>query len=323
MSETVEQTTLRDTLTEQFDNLETPSTEPAVETQSEQRARDEAGRFASKTEPEAQAEVSPVEAKPRPPRPSSWKKDYESHWETLDPSLAEYIHQRESEYAKGVSTYKQEAERAKDLNEAMAQFMPDLQQHNINPKDWISNLGNAHRTLAKGTQEQKLQMFARLAQDYQIDLNPLLGRPADPQYQTLAQELSQIKNWVENTTRQQQEAETQMYMSEIQKFASDTENYPHFEQAKETMAGLLQAGLAEDLKSAYDKATRFNDDIWQAEVARKQQADDSKRQEAAKSARSRAVSVKTATPSGAVSSGKTDRRSILADQLDSASGGRL
>jgi len=38
-----------------------------------------------------------------------------------------------------------------------------LQENNIAPQQWISNLGTAHKTLALGSPQEKLQMFAQLA----------------------------------------------------------------------------------------------------------------------------------------------------------------
>src|SRR3990167_10909003 len=101
-----------------------------------ERLRDEKGRFAE-GKAEGKAEVKPVPQAQTPvpavakvPRPSSWKKDYWEHWDKLDPSVAAYINQRESEYAKGVSTYKQEWDSAKPLLDAVAPFLPTLQAHN-------------------------------------------------------------------------------------------------------------------------------------------------------------------------------------------------
>jgi hypothetical protein len=333
------QTTLRDTLAEQFDALEGDSGNQAVtqatqespnlqgsvsenETASQaQRARDEAGRFAKKQEEPPLSAAEP--AKARPPRPSSWKKDYEAQWETLDPSLAEYIHQRESEYAKGVSTYRDEALRAKDLQDAMAPFMADLQQHNIAPAQWISNLGNAHKTLAMGSPQQKAQMFAKLAQDYGIDLGMFTGQQQDPRIAQMAQELNDLRAQVGNTTKAWQQREQNEILAHINQFASNKEAHPHYEQVKDVMAQLLESGIAPDLETAYAKAVRLSDDAWQAEQARQQQAQEAKLKEAAAAARSRAVSPKTATPSGAVTTGAKDRRSQIAELVEAAGTGRV
>ena len=66
------------------------------------------------------------------------------------------------------------------------------------------------------------------------------------------------------------------------------------------MAQLLEAGAAQDLKSAYDKAIRLHDDIWDADQSAKQAnalkaAQEAQTRQVAK-AKAAAVSPKTATP---------------------------
>ena len=110
-------------------------------------------------------------------------------------------------------------------------------------------------------------------------------------------------------------------MSEIERFKGDVEKHPHFEAVREQMAQLLENGLAPDLETAYAKAVRLNDEVWQSEQDRlleqtKQAA--IKAQQVAK-AKSVAVSPKSVTPSGKVlSAEKKDRKSILAEQLGMA-----
>ncbi len=264
MSDTDSQITLRETIAQAVEENEP---EQQVEQQQEQaqdqepsasleRARDEAGKFAKQTQQE------PIEqqAQTIKPRPSSWKKDYEEHWTKLDPTLQDYINQREQDYAKGVSTYKQNWDQAAPIYEAMQPFMPLLQQHNIAPQQWISNLGNAHKTLASGSADEKLQMFAKLANDYGVPLGALTGQQHDPQFSLLSQELNQIKNqWSQFQTEREKQAQHEL-QTQISSFQ---EKAPYFEQVRETMAGLLQSGMAQDLQTAYDKAIRLNDDVWQ------------------------------------------------------------
>ena len=85
------------------------------------------------------------------------------------------------------------------------------------------------------------------------------------------------------------------------------------------MAQLLELGKAQDLETAYKKAVRMNDEVWQLEQERllkdaKQAA--IKAQQVAK-AKAAAVSPKSVTPSGKVTEpgDKKDRKSILMAQL--------
>lgn len=354
-----EQTTLRGALESAFDNvdtgaIETTTTErtvealrteaPPVETAEEKRARDEQGRFARQEALEAKAPAAPV-APPVPPpvdeiqKPTTWKKEYLPMWDKLaagQPLTVEeakaflkYQNQRETEYKTGVSTYKQEAERARELHGAIEPFMPLLQQHNINPSQWIGNLGRAHQALALGTPEQKLQVFAKLAQDYGVPLQAVgsvsQGQEIDPNVMGLMQQIQQLQGQVKTVASWREKEEQGRTAQAIAELQNDAENYPHFEEAKPMMAQLLESGLAQDLKTAYAKAIRMDDAIWQKEQARQSQAAQSQAEQRAAVAKAKAaaVSVKTATPSGTnAGAGAKDRRSILSEQLDAA-GGRV
>ena len=322
------ETTLRDTLSEALENYEaTPepvvNADPVVtetETEKADRLRDEAGRFAKKPEEEIQADPAPVvEEKPKTPRPSSWKKDYEQDWEVLPDRIREYINEREGQYAKGVSTYKNQWDQAQPIYEAVAPFIPELQQYGIQPGQWIQNLGNAHRTLALGSPEQKLEMFSKLANEYGVPLQALTGQPHDPQFSMLAQELNQIKNQWNSFQTQQQQAEQAALNAEIAKFA---ESAPHFESVKPTMAQLLQSGVATDLKTAYDKAIRLHDDLWNQQQAEHAKAEEAKRLADLAAKKAKAVSPKSASPTGSMNagSGKKSLRDQLSESMESMSG---
>ena len=293
---------LRDTI-ESAIIEETPlaSTETALETPKSDRVRDDSGKFAKTSTADDndfgfEAESAPIETKPRP---SSWKKDYEEQWGNLDPTLQDYIGQREADYAKGVSTYKNQWDSAAPLMQAIEPFMPLLQQNNIEPSTWISNLGKAHATLAMGSPEQKMQMFAQLANDYGVSLNGLTGQGSDPQFAMMAQELNQVKNQWNQFQSQQERLEQNQLQNEITSFQNDK---PYFEEVRETMAGLLQAGMADDLQTAYDKAIRLQDGVFQkvqAEQANKSEAD---RHAKVAQAKAKALSPKSATPTASMSS---------------------
>lgn len=323
-----EQATLRDTLEASFDAV---AEQPDTAEEKEQRARDEAGRFAKAEE--AKIAAPPASSSPAPavppapevaapkPRPSSWKKDFDPHWEKFDPTVQDYILQREREYANGVSTYKSEAENARQLNEAIAPFLPNLQKHGMEPTQWIKALGTAHEALALGSPQQKVQTFATLLNQYGVDPQHLFQMLSgqQPQFQQPQNipppDIERIVE--EKLTQKEVNQEYQRFIAEAK------EKYPHFEAVKETMAGLLQAELAQDYKSAYEAALRHprHADIFEAiqKQEREQMEAQAKAEAAAKvsSARGRAVSVKSSTPSGTTttSANKSLRESLM-DSFD-------
>ena len=282
---------------------------------------------------EAAEEVKPIS------RPSTWKKEYVQIWDKMEKGeqiskedfvkFAEYANQRESEYKKGVSTYKAEADRARGYEEAIAPFIPELQAQNISPAAWINNLGRAHMILTKAPYEQKVQMFHRLAQDYGIQLDGESVAPIqqDAYTQQLMNQLNQVNQEVSSIKSRFQMEENQRLTNEIDKYRSDVEKYPHFDVVREEMAQLLELGKAQDLDTAYKKAVRMNDEVWQLEQEKllkdaKQAA--IKAQQVAK-AKAAAVSPKSTTPSGRViePGDKKDRRSLIAEQLGEATSRRV
>lgn len=341
-------TTLRDALTESFEQSEAgtlgtpaettinaePSQEAAAltgETQDEREARlrDGRGRFAkAEDKPQGQQKTAPAASTgPRKP-PSSWKKDYWQHWEKIgtNPELAplqDYLEQREAEYSKGVSTYKSQWDQVAPVHEAMQQFMPELQRHNISPAQWITNLGSAHRALALGNPEQKLQMFAKLAVDYGIPLQALLqGGRVDPQNVQLMQTVSQLSQKMNSWESQQKQTEDAALQQHVREFAKDK---PHFEALRPTMARLLESGVVTDLKSAYEKAIRLDDDIWQQEQASQADRQRQERQQELDRKRRAAASPRSSSPTGPVTQGgaKKGLRDQLSDAFETVESGRF
>jgi len=283
---------------------------------------------------EAAEEVKPVT------RPSTWKKEYVQIWDKMEAGeqiskedfvkFAEYANQRESEYKKGVSTYKAEADRARSYEEAIAPFVSELQAQNISPAAWINNLGRAHMILSKAPMQQKVEMFQRLASDYGIQFNGesvAQAQQLDPYTQQLMNQLNQVNQEVSSIKSRFQQEEENRLNHEIQKFSSNVEKFPHFDVVREEMAQLLELGKAQDLETAYKKAVRMNDEVWALEQDRllkdaKQAATKAQQVQKAKAA---AVSPKSVTPSGKVSDAgdKKDRRSLIAEQLGTAMSSRV
>ena len=325
---------------------ENASEETSVE---ESNDRDEKGRFKAQEASSSQdsveesdmvgqdSNVSDEEIK----RPTTWKKEYVDVWNKMQEGkpldkaefakFAEYANQRESEYKKGVSAYKAEADNARELTQAIGPFIPELQKHGIHPAAWINNLGRAHYTLANGSYEQKIQMFHRLAQDYGVQLNQdALQMPeqayVDPYQQQLMQQLQATQQQVAQLSQIREQEENARLNQEIQRVSSDRERFPHFEMVREDMAQLLERGLAPNLETAYAKAVRMNDEAYKLEqekLLKSANTQASKAQQVAK-AKATAVSPRSVTPSGQVSkSDAKDRRSLLMANLADAEGGRV
>jgi hypothetical protein len=274
-------------------------------------------------------------------RPTTWKKEYVEVWNKMQEGkpldkaefakFAEYANQRESEYKKGVSAYKAEADNARQLTEAIGPYIPELQAQGIHPVTWINNLGRAHMILSKAPYQEKVQMFHRLAADYGIQLNSdSLQMPeqayVDPYQQQLMQQLQATQQQVQQLSAIREQEENARLSDEISRVSSNKVAFPHFEMVREDMAQLLERGLAQDLESAYAKAVRMNDEAYKLEqekLLKSASTQASKAQQVAK-AKATAVSPKSVTPSGQLSkSDAKDRRSLLMASLADAEGGRV
>ncbi len=344
---------LRDTISALVDKseageplVETPTVTPVetttpVETATEVegrtagRARDEKGRLLPGKAAEAVPAVperKPIKVRDREiewwNRPSTWKPDYEKDWGTLPDPIKQVIHTRESDFAHGVSTYKTEWENAKSLVDAVAPYLPDLQKAGVSPAQAVSRLASTHKALMDAQPQHKLQLFAKLAQDYQVPLQALY----DPQFaQQFAMQQSQQPQESPDQAARRVYSELRA-MEGVHEFgsrkdASGNPLYPHFEVVRPKMAQLLESGLAQDLEGAYHAAIKLDDELWKTEQEAKVKADEALRLEtqrkAVLTAKTNAISPKSSTPASTGAGGKKGLRETISSVWDETVGGRV
>jgi len=290
--------------------------------------------------PEPKPAAAPVEATEpqvqRPPRPSSWKKDYWDAYDKLDPKVAQYIHQREAEFAQGVSTYKTDYDRAKPLLDVVGQYEPFLRQNNMTPENAVSRLFQTDQTLRFGDPQKKLELFANMITEYRIPVHEMLVQGEDGkvyfnQQYFKAQTQAQPQGLTQADVQKMLQQEKLTSLVEGFKSAKDDKGnpkHPHFETVRKDMDGLLRLGLAPDLETAYSKALRMHDDIWEAEqqarqAATQKAAQDAQQRQVAK-AKAAAISPKTATPGAEGAKSAKGIRSHLEAAVDAnTQGGRV
>lgn len=282
--------------------------------------RDDQGRFAPKKaqqqEEAPEPEEEPVWLKP----PASWKKDYHEVWMSADPKMREYAWQREEQMKRGVEPLLSKSQFADAMQEALEPYMDTIRGLGMSPDKAVAALAQADYTLRNSPPDQKLQYFMQLAQSYGINLGQAQMQPQqsiDPTVYQLQNELNRVRGEVMGWKQQQEMAQNQQLLNEINDFSTKSE---HFEEARPTMIQLLQSGVAETLEDAYDKAIRLDSALFdrvhqarQAEVNAKKAAD---KDRAAKSARAAAVSVRGSTPGTNTAPKATSRREMLMEALD-------
>lgn len=243
-------------------------------------------------------EKSPVleEEKPRNPF-SSWKKEAQAALSTLDPSIQKMIVEREAQFHKGIEQYKGAANAFKSISPVIERNKEYLDYLQVTPEVAFDKLLQTERLLRTGQPEQKAQMFLKMAHDYGINLSELTQTPFDPDKHRLESELNALKQQFQSVSQSRQVAEEAQLGQTIQGFA---QTHEHFEDVRETMADLLDRGLANDLEDAYAKAVRLNDDVFNKVYSQQNSGVNSQIQradQAAKAAKAAAVSVK-GSPTG-------------------------
>ena len=297
----------RELLAQQFD--EVAQAEPA------KFERDEAGKFASTNGKPAE---EPVEEPVWKRAPASWKKDYHDVWQTADPRMQEYAWQREEQMRKGVEPLITKAQFADQISEVVNPYLQTIQGMGLDTPKAVKALLEADHMLRTTNGQEKLQLFSRLAQQYGVNLNEVnFQQGVDPTIYALQNELNNVRGEVNGWKQQQEQAQNQQLLGEIEKFSSKAE---HFEEARPTMIQLLQSGVAHTLEDAYEKAVRLDPELFDSvQVSKQAELVNAKRvaaDRAAKSARANAVSVKSSTPGMATKNNAQDRRSLLSEQFD-------
>lgn len=297
--ENTEQPDRRELLSQQFDEVQNETPVEAVKTQEQPNL-----------EPPAEP---PVWERP----PASWKKDYHEAWTTADPKLKEYAWKREEEMRAGVQPLLSKAQYADQMQQAIEPYMNNIRGLGIEAPQAVKALMEADNVLRHGSPQQKQAYFAQLAQQYGINMGDVQVQPTDPNFYAIQNELAQVRGEVLNWKQQQENAQNQALLQEIDQFQAKAE---YFEEARPTMIQLLNSGVAQDLNDAYQKAIRLDNDLFTKHQQASQGAADAAKREAsnraAKAARAAAVSVKSSTPGAATSTKAQDRRSLLMEQFD-------
>jgi hypothetical protein len=235
--------------------------------------RDEQGKFAKA--PEAPPETRAA--------PNTWRKEVAEKWGTLPPEVQAEVERREADFHKGIEQYRQAAQFQQDFGRAIQPFEATLRSTGLDPVGAVTQLMATDHLLRYGQPQEKMAKLQQMARYYNVDLGQVGSyepQAVDPQVAQLQQQVQQLSSYLQQQQLQGQQAEQYSLNSEIAAFAADP-NHGHFEQVREHMAALLQAGLAKDLHEAYAQAVYANP-ITRAAVS--QQEARVAREEAAKKA---------------------------------------
>ena len=262
---------------EKTDGLDSPAgSESLPASKPEAPSRDEVGRFAAKvaapvTTPattQLETVAEPIQA------PNTWKVEAKAKFAALDPEVQQEIMRREKDVARTLTLHDQDRTFGKSLRDVVSPYMPMINAEGASPEAAIQSLLNTAYKLRTASPQDKARLFAGLAQQYGVDLSSMQPQDQpyiDPTVAQLQQELQQIKGVFSQQQTQQQLAEKQQALQMVDQFKADPAN-PHFDQVRDQMGALMQAGLAGSIKEAYEKAVYMHPEVRQ-KVLSEQQAE--------------------------------------------------
>lgn len=294
--------TIRETLASMKERgIEPEAAAPEDAEQKAQRIRDEKGKFAAGKEPAAPIEPAPEPvAEPIKAAPNTWKKEAHEAWIKADPVIRAEVERREADFHRGIEQYKQAAQFANNIQQAIQPYAATIQSLGIAPEKAISELMAADHRLRYGQPHEKQAYFAQLARAYGVDLGQVSAEQPqiDPNVAALQQQVQQLEGFIRNQSLMGEQQQQQALNSEIAAFAADP-NHSHFEAVRPHMHALLQAGQATSLADAYEQAVFANPQTRALMLAQQrdaERAEATKKAEAARQAASVNVRARPAMP---------------------------
>lgn len=276
---------LRDSIASAMDAAEKPAepapTEPAPEAAPPTGASSSPDNAASETpaagpgetaKPAAPEEnAKPSEPAADAPKPPPGFPGGDQAWAGLPPDTRTWVKAREAQFARH---FQQNAEAAKfgaSMWGAIRPYEASLRAAGVHPAQVVQEAMNLNFVLSQGTQAEKAAAIQRMAHHAGVDLSAVAGQPetaqASPEVDELRNTVRALVNHLRGQEQQQVRQQVQQATSTVEEFSRDTSRkYINDPKVRETMANMLDIGMARDLDHAYKLAIRTQDHLH-AEIA--------------------------------------------------------
>jgi len=190
-------------------------------------------------------------------------------WDKVPAETRGYIHQREQELVQGFQQVAQRANVADGVLREFAPYAEQLQSEGATPITAMRTLLATAHALRTGGTEYRKAILLSLAQQYGVDLTQ---QGVNPELATVQARLAQYE---QQNIQAQAEAGLRMQYeigSQINSFGNDPANefFPH---VRGIMGSLINAGIANDLKQAYDMAIGVHPEVRAELMRRERQAE--------------------------------------------------
>jgi hypothetical protein len=267
--------------------------------------------------------------------PSSWKPLVRAEWAKLPPNVRAEIHRREQDFQNGQSQLLPDAQLGKSLRDVIKPYEAMIQAEGGTPERAVADLFRTAAVFRTGTQMQKLQAIAQVADQFRVDLTPLFnamqqrqpqvangntpqaGQVRDPRVDQLIEQNQRQERERQQQQQQEQQRVSQELESSVNRWMNETDaqgnpKRPYLNDVINEMSALMaqfkQSDPSLNHSQALDKA--YEAAIWahpevrqlltqqqQTELEAKRRAENQTRVRDAKRAGSVNVTRRASTPS--------------------------
>lgn len=292
-----------ETMSEVWDSLQEPEgPEPEPGQEPEEGAEAE-GASEAETEP-AEGEAETPEGQEGEDRfPAHWSADMQEKFAALpedaqaavrewDEAAYSRLHGRLSEQGRVISALR-------PIGDTLEQYRHTFESRGLEPQKAVESLLAAQDALDR----DPVGALHQIAQVYGVDLAQVYGQkpqsedhgrgdaPMDAQTAALQQHIAHLEqqlNAIRTETAQERQLRQAQEVQEAQGHISQwAQAKPHFEEVRQTMARLIEAGEAQSLEDAYDKAVWLNPETRKTMEAAKAKESAAKRAQEAEAAKKR------------------------------------
>lgn len=282
-----------------------------------------------KSEQKDSKQASTPAEKLRPP--VGWTKEGKANWDNLPPDVQKSVLKREEEFSNGIKQYADKAKSYDELDQVIAPYKQMIASYGVTPAQTVDRLFKWMNALSHQDVNVKANAFKSLAQSFGFDISSLAPQQSKEGDQENAstfdpsiidQRLSPVLSEVQQLKKQQEEAQA---AAAAQLIANWSKDKPYFNEVRTDMYRLIESGAVPplpngdiDLDTAYNKAVRLNENVWDSiQLEEQQKREAAAREQAEKEAKAKAeqlrkarninVAVKSAAPSMRVNTAMTAR----------------
>lgn len=211
--------------------------------------------------------------------PVGWSPKMRERWGTLDPDVRAEVLRREEASALGV---RQLQEQFAPANQFVGTLMPIIQEamsNNVNPAQHITNVMEAERRLRVGTDQERFGALVEIADGYGLPLREILAEVLGKENVPQAQRRQELPPEIQMELQEARALKQQMAQKpavvedppHIKEFAKAN---PYFEDVREIMADLAEAGFSNDLQALYNEAVWRNPGVREVVLEKQKSASD-------------------------------------------------